>query len=541
MNFLTLNNKLQLNETKYLLFKNISIFFLLIVGKLIKYKYTLGFELIKGVKTLDISFRIFGGNRETFIFKKKIMENLNDVKIVHEELNQTNIKAILKDAFETPWFKTMVKVFYSPHFLLKIFLFLFIIVCTVYASYLTIQSIMAYLDFGVTTTTRIYYETPMLFPRATFCNLNKFTTEYAYNLLTQNSYHDEVNKLSDDEKKRLAHNFIDILLECEFNNNPCFSTDFTWSFDPFYGNCYTFNTGFDSNGNTAELKKSYIAGYKFGLRLILYVNHYEKLSENVFYLGALVRLGNSSYLNDDSNDGGILLSPGTLTYIPIAREFKYLLPKPFSNCELDSNSLKFIPGQELYNLISQSGYLYTQQFCFIQCYQKFLLDTHNCTRSEFFSLFNTSSCSLLNIYFEEDFNDAFINKRCLSSCPLECEQISYKTSLSFSKLSGDGYWATSFPQFYNQEIKSDFLNRSLNSQTARESIVEVNIYYESLSYTLTTESPQMDGVYLMGSIGGNLGLFLGISVFSICEVIEVAIEIILILRKRNSIQACNNA
>jgi hypothetical protein len=42
----------------------------------------------------------------------------------------------------------------------------------------------------------------------------------------------------------------------------------------------------------------------------------------------------------------------------------------------------------------------------------------------------------------------------------------------------------------------------------------------------------MDGVYLLGSIGGNLGLFLGISVFSICEVVQVVIEIIFVFKQQ---------
>ena len=227
---------------------------------------------------------------------------------------EAKLKAILKESFETPWFKAMVKCFYSPHFLLKLFLFLFIIASTVYASYLTIQSIMDYLDFGVTTTTRTYYETPMLFPRAIFCNLNAYTTEYAYDLLTQNTYQGGSQQndysflnMSDEEKKKLVHDIYLTLLECTFNNEPCFSTDFTWSFDHSYGNCFTFNTGFDSNGSSTELKKSSITGSKFGLRLILYVNYYENLLEHIRYLGALVRFGNSSYLSDSSNYGSIRL------------------------------------------------------------------------------------------------------------------------------------------------------------------------------------------------------------------------------------------
>ena len=52
-----------------------------------------------------------------------------------------------------------------------------------------------------------------------------------------------------------------------------------------------------------------------------------------------------------------------------------------------------------------------------------------------------------------------------------------------------------------------------------------NIFYNSLSYDLSIESPQMDWVSLLASIGGNLSLFLGVSVFSLCELIEVGIEI----------------
>ena len=209
---------------------------------------------------------------------------------------------------------------------------------------------------------------------------------------------------------------------------------------------------------------------------------------------------------------------------------------PYSNCELDSNSPKLIPGQDLYNLISQMSYLYTQQFCFIQCYQKYNRYTFDFICQDFFSIFNA-----ISFRYCGNINKTFINKHCLSVCPLECDQISYKTSLLFGQLIGDGFSRNSFPQLHNPTIESDFINRTLNSQTAKESIVEVSIFYESLSYTLSTESPQMDGVFLMGSIGGNLGLFLGISVFSISEIIEVTIEIILIFSKKNNVQTVDDA
>jgi hypothetical protein len=349
---------------------------------------------------------------------------------------EAKIKEILENAFETPWFES--KIYYSPHFFLKTFLFLFIIVSTGYVSYLTIQSIMAYLEYGVATTTRTYFETPMLFPKVTICNLNPFTTEYAYNLYQNfsDAYQNEVKKLSDKDQKKLGHDLDDILMGCKFNLDQCDYADFTRSFDLSNGNCYTFNADFDSNGTKIDLRKSSIAGPTFGLRLRLYVNYHEKLGDLNFYLGAWIRLGNSSYLTDDySNEGGTLVSAGFQTNLAINREFKSLQPKPYSNCELDSNS-PFIQGLDLYNLISKSGYLYTQQLCFFQCYQKYLLEKNNCTESVFLSLFNAGSCNWEWAYFcDDDFTDEFIDQHCITSCPLECDQISYRTSVSSSQLS----------------------------------------------------------------------------------------------------------
>ena len=49
-----------------------------------------------------------------------------------------------------------------------------------------------------------------------------------------------------------------------------------------------------------------------------------------------------------------------------------------------------------------------------------------------------------------------------------------------------------------------------------------------LTYMYSTESPQMDMAALLASIGGNLGLFLGVSVDSLCELSGIAFGIILI-------------
>jgi hypothetical protein len=466
-------------------------------------------------------------------------QNLNhNEQVRKEEKTQSNevsfIKAFLRenlDTFDTPSTKALFKIFLSRHILLKVFYILFLLASTGLASYLVIESIMNYLAFDVTTKSRTIYETPTLFPKVAFCNRNMYQTKYAYDLLQSYEYQDP-SLLSIEEKKLLGHDLNDILISCYFDNTECSSSDFTYTFDLMYGNCYTFNSGFNENGTKVNLKESLIPGSLHGLKLNIYVNVYQSLFETLGFmngLGAVFHIGNSSYENIDE---GIFLSPGFETFIVVDREFKSMLPKPYSNCEIDSNSSQFIQGLDVYNLILESGNKYSQLVCFVQCYQKYIFNKYNCTSYFFPSFLVVSQCTedYSNNHISEFFDKNFINKNCLSSCPLECDHSFYKRFLSFSQLNPHDYDI----ELLSPNILSDFFNRTFDEETAAKSFIQVNIFYQSLSYTLTTELPQWDAIALFGSIGGNLGLFLGVSVFSLCELVEFTAEIYLVFKKTKS-------
>ena len=108
-------------------------------------------------------------------------------------------------------------------------------------------------------------------------------------------------------------------------------------------------------------------------------------------------------------------------------------------------------------------------------------------------------------------------------CPLECNRTEYKAIISFNELSGDHYMDILKER---NALLGDFINEAeISSEIARQSFIAVSVYYDSLSFTVSSESPKMDWVGLLASIGGNLGLFLGVSVFSLCEIVECLIEI----------------
>jgi hypothetical protein len=82
-----------------------------------------------------------------------------------------------------------------------------------------------------------------------------------------------------------------------------------------------------------------------------------------------------------------------------------------------------------------------------------------------------------------------------------------------------------------KNLRKDFETTNLTAEKARRSFATLNIYYDSLTYTQMTESPKMDIIALLASIGGNLSLFLGVSVFSLFEVFQALIEIYFIKAK----------
>jgi hypothetical protein len=444
------------------------------------------------------------------------------------------IKSLVKEGLYNSLAQAIIKILQTSHFVLKVFLFVFVFSSSGFAAYMVIRAFGEFFSYQVITTSRTIYETPTLFPKITFCNVNKYTTQFAYSVtLKKSSDYLNDQDFNDTYKQSLGHSLNDILIFCQFNYKDCNISDFIWTYDSTYGNCYTFNSGFHSNGSKVNLKQSGFVGSDYGLQLTFYINFYQELtsfnsnskSDYKGGFGALIRIDNSSYLTDHGSDG-ILISPGTQTDIIVYREFNSILPKPYSNCEIELDDSTFQLNSELIELIAKSKYRYSQQLCFSQCLQKLLIEKRNCTDPSMESLFQdkiqcnkTMQTDLFNDHVSNDFK--YIKGACVPLCPLECYQTIYKTSISSYQLLGD---------YFKEEIVDkpnlldDFKERP-DSFTAKNSFVKVNVFYDSLSYKKTWESPKMDIVSLLASIGGNLGLFLGISFFSLCELIEVIIEI----------------
>ena len=269
------------------------------------------------------------------------------------------------------------------------------------------------------------------------------------------------------------------------------------------------------------------------------MNFYENLTLFNSYiggLGALIRIDNVSHVIDQGFDG-IFVQSGQVSNIALSREFRTSLAKPYSACDLpDGKATSF--NSALYARIVASVFDYTQSFCLRQCMQQLFVQQCACRAPFFASVFSEAricvtfediSC-LYNAYYTIYIVDNYPSETCLPQCPLECNSFRFTYALSSFNLLGDSYVNDIRA---NPNLSADFSARKIDTTEASRSVAKINVFYDSLSYTASYESPQWDLVGLIASVGGNLGLFLGVSLFSLGEVLTTLIEIFFYCQKRN--------
>jgi hypothetical protein len=83
------------------------------------------------------------------------------------------------------------------------------------------------------------------------------------------------------------------------------------------------------------------------------------------------------------------------------------------------------------------------------------------------------------------------------------------------------------------------IKQTINKTAA--SYAKVNIYYEDLRYSTTTETPQILWTDLISNLGGTVGLYIGFSFLTLGEIFEIIfnisfIFITYIVNKRQKLQ-----
>ena len=289
------------------------------------------------------------------------------------------------------------------------------------------------------------------------------------------------------------------------------------------------------------------AGVAFSLQLQLYAglpDYWSSVVGTYGQRGYHVLLHNQSDYPIGPFETPVLVTPGFGVELSLQRAFysQYnAWPYAYSDCRVDSdNQLMGSPLNDpyLFEQVIKTNFSYSRSSCIAFCAQLFTTKTCGCNsydlqlRVEGYDLCLVAkdrNCSS-EFYANTFLSGSFISDNCLDKCPLECSQSILTPKMTY-------YNFPSLQDAYVQEFNAQLIDKYANQtdfntyQQLQQNLVELIFYYDSLSFTTVEEKPDITVDKLVGTLGGHLHLFLGLSLLGLVELIEFVVFSCLLLIK----------
>jgi hypothetical protein len=487
---------------------------------------------------------------------------MQETKLKESAARPKVFRKTIKDFLQTSTLHGVPNIVRTERIILKLIWTIAFIASACTCSYMVMKTLVTYLEFEVVTKINVANEMPAVFPMVSVCNIHPFNTNHSFEFMRDlfkkyniendfdsnvqlSSSHDPLSvrsthffykflgiansySLMDEEKRKQSLSFNQTVITCSFGVNGCYESDFKWIYSRIYGNCHIFNSRRPLNAtsyNISSLRKSSKTGKINGLSVGLFVGIPKSSYTFDVNLGAHLFIQNQSVPLSLFFDG-LDISTSAETNIHLRRIFTNKLGKPYSNCidQDDSFDSKF------FNLIKSSGFTYRQMDCFDLCFQDYLINECKCYDPGFDNLgYNVTCRNPFQIQCEFAAFDKFTNKesveRCQPLCPLECKSYDFVYTTSFSQFPSHNY-AENLLKI--QSIRELYDNRTnITIDELKYSLLYFNVFYEDFKITVIDELPKMLIEDLFSNIGGNLGLFLGISFLSFIEIFELGFELLM--------------
>ena len=282
-----------------------------------------------------------------------------------------------------------------------------------------------------------------------------------------------------------------------FGSNKPFSCDYTnfTGVPTNNGYCYTFNS--KDSGDRLETGGP---GQRFSFEVTLNIEQEDYL-EGYDTAGVFVTIHNQSE-PPQPLQSGIAVPPGTHAFMNLNYETHTFLGWPYGTCKESADELDFFP---IYNVANcQQNKLFTRVAQSCKCrdpvapralsnYQ----DIPECTLRDL-------PCVL------QEFVDTTRSSRD-DDCDEACRNVEFRPSLSF------GSFPSRIAEVRIRESQNASDGSPYTAEDVRGNYLKVSIFYEHLIEVTLDQESAYDGILLLADIGGQLGLFLGVSVISMTE------------------------
>ncbi|XP_066273655.1 amiloride-sensitive sodium channel subunit alpha-like [Branchiostoma lanceolatum] len=317
----------------------------------------------------------------------------------------------------------------------------------------------------------------------------------------------ELNRTS---RISMGHQYQDLILECAYNGRACSKKDFRLILDEKYGNCYTFNS------DKVSLRKVKDPGPGHGLQTTMYIEQDEYVPAVTPAAGVRVVIhqpGEWPFPAEEGFDVG----PGYSTSVGLQVTTIQRLGGKYGNCTDGRDKDNLYPGK----------LKYSTKTCWYTCFQRLLAKECGCG-SRFIPLPEDIPACPVPVNFCEDFwTKEMRGGHIWCDCPPSCVDNTLSVTFGFSEWPADSYEASLRQKL--SKIDKKVAEKLQTSYDARRNLLKLTVYFEQLNQQTISESPAYGVENLLGDLGGQLGLWVGVSVMTVLEVVELIVDIIQIL------------
>ncbi|KAK3725318.1 hypothetical protein QZH41_012013 [Actinostola sp. cb2023] len=331
----------------------------------------------------------------------------------------------------------------------------------------------------------------------------------------------------------LGHQFSSMIRSCRYKGVNCrnFTAGMYWStfWHYKYGNCYTFNPKLIDG----SVRKGLIAskpGPSHGLVIEFDTQQEEYIDQLTQDAGAVVQVSPRGQMPFPFEEG-LSLAPGFSTsigldMIRISRVDQF---KNHSCVNINTENNKNIYAAKFNTSYSktacvQSCIAYNQKkHCGCMEYKYYPTDKIVCNTFDI----KTVLC------LRKVISKARLNQlNCSTGCPPPCMDAVYKFTSSFSSWPSENYMLAFTDKHQETNRSSDALSTAqLKSETKlcffnRKNLLKLQIFFQDLNYEMIHEEISYKLENFIADIGGQLGLWLGVSVLSGVEIIELILHLV---------------
>ncbi|XP_045160381.2 amiloride-sensitive sodium channel subunit beta-like [Mercenaria mercenaria] len=313
------------------------------------------------------------------------------------------------------------------------------------------------------------------------------------------------------DRAQLGHNITDMLVSCTFNGRECSTNMFTLHQTLEYGNCWSISS------DKFNVKTSGPSG---GLSLVFYLEVTEYLKGITTGYGARMQIHEQRTYPFPAEEG--LYIPASmetdigLRMISITRQSGL-----YGDCD-DGTAFQ-----------KSTTFKYTRSACQSFCVISKVMERCNCfsQKSEEFAGSKDSQLRpcrsreelLCMVNIEKEFGA----EKFSCNCNNPCNEIQYLKSVSQRQWPGDDYAMVLLQEVCDRDPDDCATIREFLGDPAkiRNNFMKLNIYYEDLNYENITEIPEIEIQQFLSDVGGAIGLWIGLSILSLCELVQLFVEL----------------